>query len=173
MGIHVFSECTALKKAVIGSGLDELPAQTFCSCSQLQSVTLPKTVTKIGNRVFEGCAALKEIALPDSLQSIGDYAFQHSNIENLTLHCERIGEGAFKDSGLKEIILDEGVQTIGKAAFSGSQLKTLAIPASVTKIDLPMLTDSGEDGLTAYSVAENNPAYCSVDSALYNKSKTK
>lgn len=172
LGIHAFSECTALTEARIGSGLNELPAQTFYGCTQLQTVTLPDTMTEIGDRAFVNCASLEKLKLPAGLQRIGDYAFRYSGIQKLSLRCEEIGEGAFSDCALGEITLGDGVRTIGEKAFAGSQLQTLSIPATVTKIGLPMLDASAEYGLTEYSVDPKNPYYTAVDGALYNKSKT-
>lgn len=172
LGIHAFSECTALTEATVGSGLTALPAQTFYGCTALESVTLPGTLRSIGDRAFVNCAALQNIALPAALQSIGDYAFRYSGLDTVTLHCADIGAGAFANSALQAVTLGEGVRTIGQQAFAGTMVQTLAIPASVTKIALPMLDMSYPDGLAAYTVDENNTVYTAVDGALYTKDQT-
>ena len=172
MGIHAFSECTALTSATIGKGLTTLPAQTFYGCTELASVTLPDTMTAIGDRAFVNCG-MKTIALPSKLTSIGDYAFLHSSLNKAELHCAAIGEGAFAESRLTEVTLGEGVTTIGKRAFAGLALDELNIPASVTKIGLPLNDVSTMGGgLAAYTVAAGNTAYTAVDGALYTKDGT-
>ena len=101
-------------------------------------------MTAIGDRAFVNCG-MKTIALPSKLTSIGDYAFLHSSLNKAELRCAAIGEGAFAESRLTEVTLGEGVTTIGKRAFAGLTLDELNIPASVTKIGLP-LNDVKHDG---------------------------
>lgn len=60
-GPRAFSQRAALKTAVIGEGLTEIPSYTFEKDSSLTSITIPASVTKIGLDAFAGCSALKTV----------------------------------------------------------------------------------------------------------------
>lgn len=74
-----------------------------------------------------------------------------------------------EQTALTEIILPEGIASIGAHAFSGcTGLQTIEIPASVTDIGLYAFDSTTE--LTAFTVAEGNPAYTAQDGVLFDKS---
>ncbi len=106
-------------------------------------------VEALGWNVFKGCQSLRSVTLPTSL--------------------ERIGSGAFSGcTGLETIVIPDGVKVIQSGAFRGcTGLTSVEIPASVTEIQwkiFPACTN-----LKEIKVAEENPAYTSIDGNLYCK----
>ena len=101
---------------------------------------------------FWGCSAIKNIIIPKSITKIKDYAFAYCYaLKNIDLPNSVIesGESVFKDcSMLKNIDIPNSVTNIGQFAF-------LYCPA-----------------LENINVAEDNPAYQSVNGILFNKQLT-
>lgn len=118
--------------------------------TDIRRVTIPEGVVKIEPWAFLDCENLEEIRLPDSLKTIEMCAF---------LGCRQ----------LKQLQLPEGLTTIGENAFNYSGITTLAIPASVTRMEDTFLAC---DGLTDIQVARDNPNYSSQDGVLFDKEKT-
>lgn len=74
-------------------------------------------------------------------------------------------------SFVNTVVIDEGVTTIGDYAFYYySDLAVVTIPNSVASIG--SWTFHGCSGLTTFTVASNNPNYCSDNGVLFNKNKT-
>ena len=96
----------------------------FWLCGSLTSVTIPNSVTSIGKGAFEYCISLTSVTIPNSVTSIGEEAFvwcenienvyiyaeevpstfyndfDHSNIENATLHVPASAIEAYKTTAL-------------------------------------------------------------------------
>lgn len=125
-------------------------ASAYCRES-IRKITVPGGVVSIGSRAFEGCAKMEACILPEGVVTIEDHAFAD---------C----------SSLKSLILPESVATIEWAMLSGcSSLTEITLPRNLTNIGSEALVC---EGLTAISVAEENPLYASQDGILYNKEKT-
>jgi hypothetical protein len=72
--------------------------------------------------------------------------------------------------GIKTVVIREGVTNIGSSAFYGcTGLTEIIISGSVTSIDISAFSLC--EALTAFSVAENNTAYASIDGVLFNQNK--
>lgn len=79
------------------------------------SIQLGGLVTEIGDCAFSGFSNLQRITVPDSIVRIGDYAF--------------------KDSGLVEISIPDSVASIGRGAFSGcTKLDSVRLPSGLVEI---------------------------------------
>ena len=63
-------------------------------------ITLPNQIESIGNFAFYGCANLHSVELPE--------------------HLTRIGDKAFRDSGLESLELPYNLKSIGEESFAGS-----------------------------------------------------
>ena len=107
------------------------------------------TVTAIGMEAFAGCSWLTSVSIPNSVVTIGGATFSG---------C----------SSLTSVAIPDSVTAIGVAAFAGcSSLTSVTIPEHVTEIRYAAFSRCSS--LVEIRVAENNPAYCSVDGVLFSK----
>lgn len=135
-----YSQRTAIKKIVIGSGVTAIGNQAFCGCTELNSVTIAASVKKIGGEAFSECISLVKVTLPKNLSEMGAYAF--ANCDSLTTVSEisgtlkRIPEGAFKEcSSLMSVSLSYGVTVIVDDAFANCySLTAVKLPGTVSEI---------------------------------------
>lgn len=80
-----------------------------------------------------------------------------------------IGVNTFSECvNMTEIVIPDSVTSIYEFSICTSSMKELTIPANVTTLDIW----SGIAGLDRIDVAEENPAYTSVDGILFDKDKT-
>ncbi len=120
-------------------------------CDTLVSVTIPNSVIYIGDYSFYRCYSLISVIIPDGVTSIG--------------------ERAFCDCYLSSLTIPNSVTTIGEYSFSlNYNLTTIVIPDNVTHIGTGAFVRCSS--LTAITVDDNNPNYCSVDGVFFNKDKT-
>jgi len=175
-----FSGCTNLETINFAEGsiLTSLNNYAFYQCTNLTSITVPDTVTIIGNQAFQECSALTTVSITSnsSLTSIGDYAFYKCN--NLTSilipdGVTSLGDNAFNfTSSLStvSISMNSSLTTIGSETFKYCHITSVNIPSGVTTIGKDAFYDCSE--LTAFTVAEDNANYSSLDGVLFNKDKT-
>ena len=110
------------------------------------------SVTSMGEKAFYHCENLISVTIPNTVTSIGENAFET---------C----------SGLVSVTIPNSVTSIGKRAFYLCvNLISVTIPNSVTSIG--NYAFRGCIGLTEITVAADNPNYCSIDGALFNKAQT-
>lgn len=149
--MRAFGECAGLTDVVIPVGVTSIGVGAFGDCAGLTEITIPNGVTRIEDNVFIYCSSLRSVAIPDSVTSIG--------------------HGAFADcASLTGVILPDNLESIEDAAFYGCvALTDITIPRGVTS--LGSLAFEG-CGLSAFAVAEKNPAYKAVDGILFNKAGT-
>ena len=94
---------------------------------------------------------IRSVVINEGVSNIAAHAF--SQYENLT-----------------SITIPEGLTSIGRSALGGCvNLTSIHIPASVESIGYAALAGCG---LTAFTVAEDNPNYTIIDGVLVNKEKT-
>ena len=116
------------------------------------SYAIPRGVTSIGDFAFCGWSRLTELFVPQGVTDIGPYAVQ----------C--CGE-------LTRVHLPDSIVRIGPAAFQEcSSLTQLNIPKGVTSIETYAFCNCRK--LDNITVNDENPAYCSVDGALFDKRRT-
>lgn len=127
-------------------------SNAFEGCKKLEHITLPASLTEIGTAVFRNCSGLTRVSLPDTLTVIGDQAFygcKALNEINMT-HVTVIGNEAFRYcDALTSVCLGDAAADIRADAFRDCS------------------------ALTAFSVSESNTAYCNVNGALCDKSRTR
>ena len=156
IGSYAFSGCTALTnitipnsvkaigdRAFYNSGLttitincDSLSDGAFRNCTHLQNVNFGESVRYIGNSSFYNCTALTNITIPNSVKAIGDRAFYNSGLTTVTINCDSLSDGAFRDCYyLKDINFGESLRYIGYSSFRNcTALTNVTIPYSVTSI---------------------------------------
>ena len=122
-----------------------------CPAGRAGSYAIPGSVTSIGYGAFYYCAYLTDVAIPASVTSIGASAFVNCSLTNITIGTN--------------------VTSIGYCGFFDCyRLLSVKLPASVTSLAEFAFGPCAR--LTAIDVDTNNPAYCSVEGVLFNKSKT-
>ncbi len=100
---------------------------------------------------------------PDGVVTIPD------TIDGLPVRC--IGEFAFDTCpGLTGVVIPDSVTAISNSAFMGCcELTNINIPRNITYIGLSVFLFCS--GLQTITADDLNPAYCSVDGVLFDKSQ--
>ncbi|MCD8368025.1 MAG: leucine-rich repeat protein [Clostridiales bacterium] len=152
------------------SSAAEQPWRSYYSSTDC--IVIGEGITKIGNYAFTSFKAT-EIQFSNTVSEIGKFAFSGmSNLTEVTIpgNVKTIGSDAFSACNITSITLGEGVQTIADRAFaeSGGSVGTVAIPASVTSIDV-----NAFNSIEAFDVAEKNEVYSSKEGILFSKDGTK
>lgn len=105
--------------------------------SDLESVEFKNGLEAIGARTFYGCKHLSSIVLPNTIIRLGECAFKKSGVQriNLPLGITEIGRYCFSDAPLEKIVWPKTCIVINEGCFDGcSSLKTVRIPPGVIKI---------------------------------------
>ena len=175
IGKRAFMECRSLTSVTIGNGVTTIGELAFATCTNLESLTIGSSVTEIGNYAFRHCNQLTTILLPENLTFIGSSAFESCTAltsivipNNVTI----IEGAAFNEcTSLASVNLGNGVTSLGYGVFNRCKsLTSIYIPASAIEIGETIFTEC--TALTSITVDPENPNYCSVDGALYNKDAT-
>ena len=157
-------------KIVCGGTYKSLPVKSvydevFADNYQIVSVSFLDEISTIGKRAFSGCRNLSHVTLNDTLVSIDDYAFQGTNLTEITIpdSVTSLGEGVFSScynlvtaslgdgitsipshlfnsTALESISLSDKITFIGSNAFAYTNLTEITIPDSVTSIDTSTFT---------------------------------
>jgi hypothetical protein len=152
IGNYSFESCALLAGVVIPDGVTSIGNEAFAFCNGLTGINLTASVTNLGQIPFVGCANMGAITVAS-----GNPAFSSVNgvlyNETGTLLIEFPGgpNGSFAIPG--------GVGDIGSEAFENCNLASVAIPSSVTNIELLAFFGCGKlasvtmtDGLAAIGV---------------------
>lgn len=170
----------------IPSGVKKIGDGAFAGRSGLTSVKISSSVTNIGHSAFSRCERLATVAIPSTVLSIGVRAFSgtpyyESKPDGMVVLGEVLYE--YKGKCPNAVVVPSNVTCISSHAFSHcSELMTVAIPSSVTCIERGAFTcvsawvggsfsrrDSACGGVTSFSVASNNPVYCSRNGLICSK----
>ena len=132
IGGYAFLSCP-ITKLIIDEGVKTIGNSAFMSMKQLKEANLPRSVESIGDGVFSNCAKLKTVRLGSQIREIPSNAFSgctaltEINLDKIT----RIGEWAFRFSGLEQLTIPANVEVIAWGAFSDSdQLMDVVIKAA-------------------------------------------
>ena len=148
-------------------------------------IDIPDTVEIIYPHAFENCSRLKEVILPDSVKELYGYVFYGCTA------LERIWVGSGiedfiwewnlgNNPNLTAVMVDENNPTylsVDGVVFSKDQTVLHFWPSKISELKIPAATTSIEEGsdspdMIRIEVAEENPAYRSIDGVLYNKEGT-
>ena len=161
----------------------------------LTSITLPAGVTEIPDHAFDSYFDLAEIRILGELTHVGIYAFGGTpfadHMENYVDGCLYVGNVLVSvDNDAYSITVREGTVAIAGGTFQNSRIQSLILPDSLvsisldafrncdslTELHLPRglveLDEGALQSLTALeriTVAEENPAFRSIDGVLYSK----
>ena len=109
------------------------------NCIGLTGVTLPSSgLTTIGRSAFENCSGLTAVSLPRGLIRIGEKAFRYSGIKQASLPdtVTTLGASAFEGSPMTSLKLSKALEEIPDGCFRNcASLKgSIAIPEGVTGV---------------------------------------
>ena len=100
------------------SGIKKIGQHAF-SRSGLQKVCLPKNIESISERAFGECKELRTVEWNCTCDVISAYCFYECS--NLTqfdfLNVKKIGQHAFRESGLQKVCLPKNIESISERAF--------------------------------------------------------
>ena len=140
IGSYAFAGCTSLASITIPNSVTDVSSdEIFTNCTSLTTATIGTGVTTIGNDMFSGCSALTSITIPNNVTSIGAYAFNNcTSLATATIGTgvTSIGNYAFQlCTSLTSITIPNSVTTIGLEAFASCiSVTTLAIGTGATNI---------------------------------------
>ncbi len=185
--INAFRGCSELSSVVLSNSLDSIANKAFNSCYALKTIDIPASVTYLAENAFEYCSNLQAINVDEDNKNYCSmngivWNKEGTNIVIVPLaysgsivipdSVTSIADNAFSDNAkLTSITIPNSVTSIGKEAFSNCQaLTSITIPSSVTSIGEGVFY--GCEKLTSINLDKDNPAYCLIDGALYNKDVT-
>ena len=98
IGVNAFMDNPYLKEATLPDGLVSIGDWAFVATG-LTSVTIPNSVTSIGEYAFYDCPKLLDVyCYAEKVPSTGDYAFDGSNLKNVTLHVPAASLESYKST---------------------------------------------------------------------------
>jgi len=121
-----------------GVDVTEIGEKCFAGNSYLTRVSLAEGITAIGREAFSRCFSLREAMLPKTLEKLGEGAFRESGLASIELppRIEAVPPMCFRGcTSLEEVRPNENLWRVEREAFYGcDRLTSLTIPHSVTKI---------------------------------------
>ena len=137
MGRAVFKKCGNLKAVTLSKNFPRIRGQTFYECKNLQSV-ICGDIEKIGREAFWGARSLENFEFKPGLKKIGDAAFKWSGIKvaQLPESLEIIGTQAFSHCRrLKLVGMQDNVRYLGNRAFAECvSLRYVRLSSSLTQL---------------------------------------
>ena len=95
-------------------------------------------VAVIGEAAFKGCDALVDVELPVKVRQINRDAFKNcKKLKHIAFskNLNKIGEGAFRGSGLLMVDMPRGVQELKDETFKDcKKMESITLPSSLEKI---------------------------------------
>ncbi len=194
IGKYAFDGCISLEKLVIADTISKIDDHAFNNCTSLVNIQIPIAVKKIGKEIFSGCYSIREVTVPiadtrtfvsyfpkkfgvtlDELILTGtetipdNYFADFTGFKSFDLtHYKKIGENAFKNTGLTSITIPKNINEIGKGAFSNCvNLKNAVIESEIKKLpdymfaecellsDVTVSTSTDEIGEKTFSNCEH------------------
>ena len=121
LGAGVFDTIETLTELTIGTGLQEIPTNTFYK-SNIERLVIPDNVITIGANAFFENFNLKEIVFGENLETIKDSAFEKClGLTELVFNqkLKTLEPEVFYDcTGLRTVKLSQSLSSVGYSAFS-------------------------------------------------------
>ena len=133
------------------------------SNNQLESVSIPASVDSIGSNAFNYCNKLREVEFA-SVESMCKIKFYNYRSNPLTCNAQYSTSNAklyIAGEEVTDLIIPETIDNIGSYTFYGCKgLNSIAIPATVTKIDEDAFYIASNNGkkTTIYCEAPSKPS---------------
>ena len=170
---HFLNGSTLLRRIYLPVNTERIGEYAFDGCVNLREVNMPMTVNFIGSCAFKGCKALTEVSYPKSLTTLDNGCFEDCvNLQHFTLfdRLVRIGNAAFRNTGITEIKIPGSVKQIGDEAFANTGIESINIPDGME--DINPRAFEGCKSLQHINVSPQNRIYCNVDGTLFLKDKS-
>lgn len=177
IGSSAFRGCEEMTSVSFGSGLEYIGSLAFSGCERLEDIKLPDSVKEIYCNSFP--KAKCELVSDESEEGSGNKNYyldgwfmgtKKEDVKKITFRSGTRGIAANSLSGQYKLVsvdLPEGLKCIGFAAFSYTAMPEIAVPASVSYIGERAFMSCSK--IAAFSVAENNKYFKSVDGNLVDK----
>ena len=149
-----FEKCINLTEIEFPNVVTIENCRLFFECYSLKEVILPKVVS-IGDEAFSECYSLVEITLP-SIIELGNYVFRNSSLETLNApELETVGQYcfAFYNNMYDTHSVNKKFTTINAPKLKTASDHAFAYTGALTKLELPALTDLGENAFLESSVS--------------------
>lgn len=183
IGEYAFAYCYNLGRVQLPESIESIGASAFYECNNMPDFRIPVGVTQIGPGAF-GSTDLTDVAIAEGNDVYGMRDGALYDLRTDTLHTcfgenepvefhipdgtRAIGANAFDGcSKLEKVVIPDSVESIGDKAFSSCYaLVRLTIPVGVREIGQSTVSYSG---VSAFEVAEDNPAFEQIDGVLFEK----
>lgn len=176
-----------LKSLTIPDGVTDLGDRPFWNCPNLSHIVIPASVTNIAGYPYSrdcplttagpiGSGCDIEFGWTEAIPANAFYGFKNLTSVTWPDGVQRIGENAFKSTGLTNINIPDSVKFVGSYAFTECEgLTQVSIPASVLRLG----SSAGNEytvffrckNLSEILVDPSNVEYSSQDGALFSKEK--
>lgn len=168
IGNSAFHNCTSLQSLDI-SGVTEVGEMAFYSCNKLQNLTMTNSIKKIGSSVFSGCSLLSK-----AIYRNGSYVGTSTNpfFALVGIDYDSQNSGNYTD-----LIVHSGCVVISPSYPTYSydpywDITDISIGSAVQAI-CPYFADAlCTPYICNVTINSGNQYYCSVNNAVYNKTKT-
>ena len=136
LGEGAFFGCASLERVELGAALRVIGRGCFAESGLRGAVELPPSVVEVGEDAFLRCRGLRKVGVTADaqLERIGAGAFSETGLTMFLAPraLREVGAEAFcLCPALTYIQLNEGLQVLGERAFWGSGLQRLALPSAV------------------------------------------
>ena len=150
---RLFYECYNLTKVGLPNA-EIIGTEAFSGCYRLSDIYIPN-VHIIEDYTFAETYSLTEITLSSAVE-LGNYVFQNSSLKTLNApELETIGEYCFAhyDDFYKKYVVNSSFNLIYAPNLKTTSEYTFAYTGALTKLELPSLTDLGENAFFESSVS--------------------
>lgn len=157
------NEKELIKELVIEDGVTTIGSFVFDGCANLKKVTIPSSIIAVSKSAFINCTNIAQV-YTENLLNWCSIAFNNARANPLSYNADFYVDNKL----IEELVIPEGVTNIGYGCFYGcGSIKTATIPS--TLVNNHQYWFGRCPNLTAISVSENNPQYCSKNGNLFSK----
>ena len=133
-----FNYAESLKKVTFADGTEKVPDSIFDTSPALEEVVLPSTVTSIGDYAFDDCKKITSFNFHEGITRIGDSAFRETGLIEITLPSTLTSaNNAFAYSNVVKATFADGTKTIPDEIFERCY--------SLSEVILPSTTETISD----------------------------
>lgn len=111
-----------IEEVIITEGYQMIGAHAFERNQRLHQAVMPYTLLEIGDHSFDGCSGLRRITLTERLEKIGEAAFRGTGLKTVVFPTSLyyIGNHAFAECReLDNIRIPENIDTVSEGMFEG------------------------------------------------------